>query len=128
MRPLPTAAAVTVTVALAIAALVRGLRPRGRSLADVRALLYPTEPSGAEAALGRGASTVSGVAAPLARWIERAHGDGLRFIEMSASDLAVRLVLGVVGGTLAMGCIVTSLLTMGALPPSPVWLGVSVAV
>jgi Flp pilus assembly protein TadB len=119
---------VSVLCALAITALVHGLRPRRMSLREVRAMLYPTEPSRDHAPSHRAGSAWSSCTGPIAGWIERTHGDGLRFVDMTASDLATRLVLSTLGGTLVMGCIVSSLLTIGLLPTSPLWLVVIVAV
>jgi Flp pilus assembly protein TadB len=123
MNPLPAAAVIAITLAAAVAAVARGARPRRHSLAQVRALLYPTEPYGSVVMLEprhRPRST-SGIAEPLARWIDRSIGDGLRFVDLSATDLASRIIVGTVGTFLAVSCAVATLLTLGVLPVSPLW-------
>jgi Flp pilus assembly protein TadB len=121
VKPLPTAAAVAVLAALALAALVRGLRPRRRSIADVHAILYATSRTPAVGAHGV-RFVVSGLATPLARAVDRVLGPGLRFVDMTASEVAARLVVSALGGFMAMLCVVSSMLAAGVLPGSPLWL------
>jgi Flp pilus assembly protein TadB len=128
MSPLPAAAAIAMMMATAVAAVARGARPRRRSLAHVRALLYPTEALSPVAVHGgrHRSRNLSGIAEPLARWIDRSIGDGLRFVDLSSMDLASRIIVGVVGTFLAAACAVGTLLTLGMLPPSPLWAAVAV--
>ena len=120
MSPLPTAAVVAIVMAAAVAAFVPGVRPRRRSLAQVRALLYPAEAASVTVDAG-GRRSVDGIAAPLARWVARTLGDGLHFVDLRASDVASRMLVGVVGGIFTVGCAVVALTKMGALPASPIW-------
>jgi Flp pilus assembly protein TadB len=120
VSPLPTAAVVAMVMAAAIAAVVRGVRPQRRSLAQVRALLYPTESVTAVVA-GEPRRALAGTAAPLARWIQRTLGDGLRFVDLTATDVASRMLTGVVGGIFTVACAAGTLIAIGALPASPLW-------
>jgi Flp pilus assembly protein TadB len=126
VNPLPTAALVSIVMAGAVAAVVLGLRPRRRSLAQVRALLYPTEPVGVLVARDNHPA-LAGVAAPLARTVERSLGDGLRFIDLSAIDVASRIVVASLAGVFAMACAATCAITLGTLPASPLWFVLTIA-
>ena len=128
MNPLPAAAAIAMMMASAVAAVARGARPRRRSLAQVRALLYPTESFSAvvDHRARRSSRGISGVADPLARWINRSIGDGLRFVDLSATDVASRIIVSGVGIFLAAACGVGTLLTLGMLPASPLWVVLAV--
>lgn len=135
MSPLPIAAVVATMMTAAVAAAARGVRPRRRSLVQVRALLYPTEtmslgarPQPGRALPGAFTSSLAGVAGPLARRIENTLGDGLRFVEMTPTDVASRILVAFVGGVLAVACTAGSLMTIGALPPSRLWFVAAIVV
>jgi Flp pilus assembly protein TadB len=132
MSPLPIAAVAAMMMTAAVAAVARGVRPRRRSLAQVRSLLYPTEsisfatqPAQNRTSPGITRSlpgAFSGAAGPLARRIENTVGDGLRFVDMTATDVASRILVAVVGSIFVVACAAASLITIGALPPSRLWI------
>jgi hypothetical protein len=121
MSPLPTAAVVALLTAAAVVAVARGARPRRRSLAEVRALLYPADGAAWAATPAPGARPFAGLIAPIARWVERTLGDGMRFVDTTPADVAARMVVAVVGGLFAVACAAGAMVGIGALPASPMW-------
>lgn len=124
MSPLPTAAVVALLTAAAVAAVARGARPRRRSLAEVRALLYPVDGSAGATWVATPAPAARPLAtfvAPVARWIDRTLGDGLRFVDATPADIAGRMVVSAVGGVFAVACAAATMVGLGALPAGPMW-------
>lgn len=116
MTPLHTAALVAVLAAGAAASMVMAVRPRRRTLAEVRALLHP---AGQFDGAGPGTSSVL---RPLAARIERSLGDGLGLVGMTPVEVAGRIAAGAVVGTFFAMLLVAFTTTTGLLPFSPLWL------
>lgn len=150
MTHLPTATLVALLMASAAAALVLGVRPRRRTIAEVRSILQPSNGLGDRAvvstllasrrAVGGGRAPGTGrsgfasmrargaeLVGPLAAAIERSLGDGLRLARLDAHDVAARIAIGAVAMAFAVLCTVGSLMSVGALPTSPWWLALVLA-
>jgi Flp pilus assembly protein TadB len=124
MSPLPTAAVVALIMAVAVVALVHGLRPQRRSLAQVRTLLYPTEVARPTHTTNghRAIPGVAAVSAPLAGWIDRTMGEALRFVSLDGTALASRMVAAAIVVMFGVACAAASAVALGILPASPMWL------
>ncbi|MCX6520590.1 MAG: hypothetical protein NTZ21_07995 [Actinobacteria bacterium] len=142
MTPVPTAALVSILMASAVVALVLGVRPRRRTVAEVRSILQPSNGLG-DRARGIGhprtnplGSSVGGpvsaprrlahtgaepIVAPIRRAIERSVGDGLLLVRRSAHEAATRIVLAAVGLAFVTLCLLGSAIAVGVLPASPWW-------
>lgn len=136
MNQLQTAAVAAALAAGAIASLVHGLRPRRRSIAEVRALLFGGESSKtmgrarSAAASGRSTSFAGSLSGPVLSHLraatERRLGSGLRLLDRSVDralvDIVGRIVVSFLVGALTVVAAVASLTTMGVMSPHPVWL------
>ncbi len=143
MTPIPTAVAVSILMATAVGALVLGVRPRRRTIAEVRSILQSSNLLGDRArdtghrrTAGLGPSVGGPVFAPLrvlrqladsvthpiSDAIERSFGDGLRLVRRSAHDVATRIVVASVALGFVTLCMLGSLMGIGLLPTSPWWL------
>ncbi|MFN8023884.1 MAG: hypothetical protein U0Q03_20295 [Acidimicrobiales bacterium] len=136
MRPLHAALVASILMASAVAALVLGLRPRRRTIAEVRSRLQPsTGPGGGDVDDHRrtvistpsagGTSTVLRHAhrftAPISTLVERHFGAGLRLAGRRADDVAARVLIGGLALGFVTLCALGSSMAIGALPPSPWW-------
>lgn len=149
---LATALAVGALLVSAVAALVLGLRPRRRTIAEVRSILQPSSGPGmratgtdhrraasAPSADGSVAAEVGGrgsgspgtrlvrltdaVARPLGRAVDRHLGaDGLRLVGRSAHEVATRIVVAALALGFTTLCLVAAFTTLGMVPASPWWL------
>lgn len=139
MSPLPAASLIALLMASAASALVLGVRPRRRTIAEVRSILQPSNGLGdrvdARASRAappdrdghrRGISSLrdrgADLVRPLAQAIERSLGDGLRLARLDAHDVAARIVVGAVAMAFVLLCALGSMMSVGALPASPWWL------
>ncbi len=129
MSPLATAALVAPLAVAAAWCLWRGLRPRRRTIAEVRAILRP--PAVATAPMGAGrallAATRPGITAPLADHVERRLGTGLALVGMTGADVVARVLVGLGVGTGTAAAAIGSLVAAGTLPLTPVWLPLCLA-
>ena len=146
MRPLPAALLASILMASAVAALVLGLRPRRRTIAEVRSRLQPSTGPGGGVVDDRrrtvistpsadGTSSIhplehvtrlvsplsSPLTSPLGRAIERRFGAGLRLAGRRADDVATRVVLGGLALGFVSLCLLGSTMAVGALPASGWW-------
>lgn len=126
MSPLHTAALTSVALAAAVTSLVLGVRPRRRTLAEVRAILYPA------AGARPGATTPSpsrrrAVTGPLAARVEHSIGDGLRLIGLDAATVVSRVLAGFAVGSFTVVLSVGALISAGMAPLSPLWVPLSLA-
>jgi Flp pilus assembly protein TadB len=48
-------------------------------------------------------------------------GEGLRFVDSTATDVASRMIVGIVGTFMSVACGIGALLAVGVLPPSRMW-------
>ena len=124
MNELQVAAVVAMLTAAAAGAAGRGLRSRRRTIAQVRATLYPPfSDVPATARRQRSASFVERFAlAPVTASVERRIGVGLRLLSQSPADVGARVVLSSVAGAAAVVLSVASLSSIGVLPFSRMWL------
>lgn len=143
MTPIPTAALVSILMTSAVVALVLGVRPRRRTVAEVRSILQPSNGLG-DRAHGIGhprtnplGSSVGGsvsvprrlvhtgaepLVGPVRRALERSVGDGLLLLRRSAHDVATRVVLAAVALAFVTLCLLGSAMAVGVLPASAWWL------
>ena len=146
MTPIPTAVLVSILMASAVGALVLGVRPRRRTIAEVRAILQPSNLLGDRArdtghrqTAGNGRSVggpvfalvrairnlVDPIVVPIIRTIsdaiEASFGDGLRLVRRSAHEVATRIVVASVALGFATLCMLASTMAIGLLPASPWW-------
>lgn len=142
MRPLPTALLASILMASAVAALVLGLRPRRRTIAEVRSRLQPSTGPGGGVVDDRRRTVISTPSAdgtssihplehvtrlaapittPLGTAIERRFGAGLRLAGRRADDVATRVVLGGLALGFATLCLLGSTMAVGVLPASGWW-------
>ena len=143
MTPVPAAALVSILMASAVVALVLGVRPRRRTVAEVRSILQPSNGLG-ERARGIGhprtnplGSSVGGpvstprrlvhastepLVGPVRRALERSVGDGLLLMRRSAHEAATRVVLAAVALAFVTLCLLGSVMAVGVVPASPWWL------
>jgi Flp pilus assembly protein TadB len=119
---LPTAAMVSTLLAAIVAALVVGLRPQRRSIAQVRAILHPA--AGTHVSANRPLDRVAGhnLLAPIVQRLDRSQGDGLRLARLSTHDVAARIVVGGVAVLFVTLCVIGSLIATGLLSAHPAWL------
>ena len=139
MSPLPAASLIALLMASAASALVLGVRPRRRTIAEVRSILQPSNGLGDRVNVHasrasshdrgggrRGLTSIRSRSAdlvrPLARAIERSLDDGLRLARLDAHDVAARIVVGAVAMSFVLLCALGSMMSVGALPASPWWL------
>jgi Flp pilus assembly protein TadB len=126
MNRLQAAALVAVLAAGALLSTARGFGTRRRSITEVRAILL-TERSGDRPAAAPDHGWARRLVdpartGPLATSVERRIGDDLRHIGSSPQAVASRLVLAAVLGTMTVVLTTASLMAIGRLAPSPVWL------
>jgi Flp pilus assembly protein TadB len=143
VTPLPTAFVVSIVMASAVAALVLGVRPRRRTIAEVRSIMQPSNLPG-DRAHGAGqrratifgspavgpvlaparlaARSIAAVVDPVTGLVERSFDDGLRLTRRSAHDVAVRLVVAALALGLTTLCTLGAAMGLGFLPRSPWWL------
>lgn len=147
MTPIPTAVFVSILMASAVGALVLGVRPPRRTIAEVRSILQPSNllvdrahDTSHRQAAGSGRSVGGSMSAPLrairrlvesigrplvrtvSRAIETSIGGGLQLIRRTAEDVATRIVVASVALGFATLCMVASLMAIRVLPPSPWWM------
>lgn len=133
MNLLPVAALTALLVAGAFGCLVVAVRPRRRSLSEVRAVLL-----GVPTVSGTSATSVrsDGERAASPTWVALstrlaagAAGDqvrtrlgaGLLLIERTAVDVVSQILVGTVLGTFTVSLCIASLMGVGAITPSPWW-------
>lgn len=107
-------------VALAIACARRAMRRAPRTLSAARRQMFGTTPGGSgdvPVATRRIELPAGALGA-----IDRHFGGGLRIIDMTPSDVGTRVVVAAVTVGLAVLAAIGSLLAIGLLPPSPIWL------
>ena len=147
MNRLQFALLVTLVGAAGVWCAWRGLRPRRRSIADVRAALVgrstvgnPARTDGITTTGGSTTGTLTATgslassahAAGPVRWladrVARTFGDDLHLIDLTAVDVASRLVIGFIVGSMAVVLSVGAAMSLGLLPFSVWWLAVAPAV
>ena len=130
---LATAALVAVLSASAVGALVLGMRPRRRTIAEVRSTLQPSNGLGDPVrSLDRGdrgdrgdhLDRVQALVRPLAEYVARSFGDGLRLVRTEPADVAARVVVGGVAIGFVALCSLGAAMSTGVLPASPWWFAV----
>jgi Flp pilus assembly protein TadB len=146
VRPLPAALLASLFMASAVAALVLGLRPRRRTIAEVRSRLQPSTGPGVGVVDGhrrtvistssaggssshwrsrplvdRARRATSPLTSPLASLAERRFGAGLRLAGRSADDVATRVVLGGLALGFVTLCLLGSSMAIGTLPGNAWW-------
>lgn len=149
MRPIPTAFLVSILMASAVASLVLGLRPRRRTIAEVRSILQSSNGPGGRAAVTghrragafppaggpdtrvatarRLATRTLRVATdPLSTVVERSMGEGLRLVGRSAQEVATRIVVAAIALGFGTLCLIAAMTSLGALPAGPLWVLVAV--
>jgi Flp pilus assembly protein TadB len=132
---LQVAAVVAVLCTAVVACLSRALRPRRRSVAEVRAALGASSagatPDTGDRSFGDrsfGDRMSDRVGGPVATMVERAIGNDLHLIGTDADEVAARLLVSFTGGVFAVLLSVGSMVALGRLPLSPFWLVAAVAV
>jgi Flp pilus assembly protein TadB len=119
VSPLLTAALVAPLTAAAAVAMWRGVRPRRRSLAQVRAALHP---------VARTPRTAASISARPVEWVDQRLGAGLALAGLTAQQVVTRIVVGVIGGTLTVVIAVGAAVAAGMLPASPLWFALALVV
>ncbi|MEZ5224263.1 MAG: hypothetical protein R2743_22445 [Ilumatobacteraceae bacterium] len=143
---LTLAVTASLLVASAVVALVNGLRPRRRTIAEVRSILQPSShhgvvpsaslhrragllppPAGGTGVRARAADLGGRVTRPVAGAVERAFGDGLALAGTTPHDVATRTVVAAIALAFVALCGIGTLMSTGALPASPWWAAVVLA-
>jgi Flp pilus assembly protein TadB len=127
---LQVAAVVAVLFTAVVACVTRALRPKRRTVTEVRAALGASStgatPNTTDQSFGdRVGERVGG---PVATVVERAIGNDLHLIGTDADEVAARLLVSFTGGIFAVLLSVGTMVALGRLPISPFWLVAAVAV
>lgn len=125
MNRLQAAALVAVLSAGALAAIGRGVSGRRRSLAEIRAILLADRAphdDAADARRGHKRRSRHPSSGPLTDAVQRHLGAGITMIDSSVHEVASRLLVAFVVGTATVALTTGSLMAIGRLAPSPLWL------
>lgn len=117
LTPLVAAAVATALLALAVWCCVRAIRPRPRTVAEVRAILHPDASRNDQRASAVG--VVATVTHIVARTAEQRLGTGLPLIGTSATELAARLVTAATVTSVTSTLVIGSTVALGVFPGRP---------
>lgn len=123
MNAFRVAAVVAALVAVAVICAAHALRPATRNIAQVRRVLQAGVDSGRAERATRGAGWTQWIgASSFAESVDRRLGRDLELIGLTTADLLSRIVAGFVVGSMTTLLTTSSLVALGLLPLTPVWL------
>jgi len=124
MSRLHTAAVVAVLTTGVVICVIRALRPARRSVATTRSVQHHSiaGPTGPTAVRAPGAEFGRRIGGPVAAVVARSAGADLHLVGTTADEVAARLLVAFTGGVFAVVLSIGSLVALGAVPLSPLWL------
>lgn len=130
MSRLHIAAVVAVLATGIVVCVIRAMRPPRRSVATVRSTLHSSAAGWSAAPATRAAGVEFGqrIGGPVAAVVARSAGADLHLVGTTADEVGARLVVAFSGGVFAVVLAVGSLVALGMLPISPLWLVVAMGV